>query len=34
MTINKWSLELVMDAERETFTSYAGLELRLIINDF
>ncbi len=32
--LNKWSLELVVDKANKTFTSYAGLELRLIIHDF
>jgi hypothetical protein len=32
--LNKWSLELVVDENNKTFTSYAGLELRLIIHDF
>jgi hypothetical protein len=32
--LNKWSLELIVDQNNKTFTSYAGLELRLIIHDF
>ena len=32
--LNKWSLELVVDSANKTFTSYAGLELRMIIHDF
>jgi hypothetical protein len=32
--LNRWSLELVVDENNKTFTSYAGLELRLIIHDF
>ena len=32
--LNKWSLELVVNSSTDIFTSYAGLELRMIIHDF
>ena len=32
--LNRWSLELVIDEANKAFTSYAGLELRMIIHDF
>ena len=32
--ITKWSLELALVDSTKSFTSYANLELRLVINEF
>jgi len=32
--INKWTLELALVDSTKSFTSYANLELRLVIHDF
>lgn len=34
ITIDSWTLELVKVSANDSFTSYAGLEMRLIINKF
>ena len=34
ITLDSWTLELVRVSADESFTSYAGLEMRLIINKF
>jgi len=34
ITIDSWTLELTRVSENDSFTSYAGLEMRLIINKF
>ena len=34
ITLDSWTLELVRVSAEESFTSYAGIEMRLIINKF
>ena len=34
VTLDSWTLELVQVSSEESFTSYAGVEMRLIINKF
>lgn len=34
ITIDSWTIELIQVSAAESFTSYAGLEMRLIINKF
>ena len=34
ITLDSWTLELAQVSADESFTSYAGLEMRLIINKF
>ena len=34
ITIDSWTLELIQVSATDSFTSYAGLEMRLIINKF